>query len=104
MSETSEGGKSWRMDWHIWTRHEMWLRKPRTFIVADDNLVTSFVLIMIKRMLTVYLNEKQDPKLVARAQDNWKGSRTITYKINSGLSLKEGIGPSISPTQAPHKQ
>lgn len=48
----------------------MWLRKPRTFIVADDNLVTSFVLIMIKRMLTVYLNEKQDPKLVARAQDN----------------------------------
>lgn len=35
---------------------------------------------MIKRMLTVYLNEKQDPELVARAlQDKWKGSRTITY-------------------------
>lgn len=48
----------------------MWLRKPRTSIVADDNLVTSFVLIMMKRMLTFYLNEKQDPKLVARAQYN----------------------------------
>lgn len=28
---------------------------------------------MIKRMVTAYLNEKQDPELVARAlQDNWK--------------------------------
>lgn len=36
---------------------------------------------MIKRMLTAYLNEKQDPELVARAlQDNWKREQDNNIK------------------------
>lgn len=50
----------------------MWLRKLRTSIVADDNLVTSFVLIMIKRMLTVYLKEKAGPKVSSKSSRQLK--------------------------------